>query len=282
MVSEQRKRENVNKYLILTAILASACSGGDFEEGSEEALDVSEETITLTPSYGLRGGAITGTNSGSRCNEGGSNGTCFVPRYKTIEFKLDTNSVPLNSDRDMFATELTNARASHGASAIAGGFRFFNFQQRGWCQDNHVCVSVRAQSPTAPVYNSAFTPTSSIRRYIECIPQDTQAMGGNTNVSTFGLMTCNINFAALKAFKGVASNTACSSSTACSIQQLMYHAVAQAAGNGWTKLSSGNQTGVDFDVSITSTAIGTGDACRRSKFDPKSPRMIVLWEPCAL
>jgi hypothetical protein len=268
------------KYLVLLSVSLSACGGAEQSDDGQE-LGTSQAALTLSTNYGVRGGAVQGEDTGGRCAAGAS-GTCFVPRYKTIEFRLSTNGVPLNADRNMFATELNNARGSNGAGGVAGGFSFLNFQQRGWCQSGHICVQVNAQSATLPNFNSAWTPTTSIRRYIQCIPEQTQAMGEGTNVSTFGLMTCNINFVGLKAFKGIASATACPNSTACSIQELMYYAVAQAAGNGWTKNSSGNNTGVDFDVSPTTTAIGAGDSCRRADYDSTSPHMVFRFETCQL
>lgn len=276
------KPSNIVKAFICCVAFV-ACAGADLEDnGSDQEIGTAEQPITLAPSYGVRNVGVQAIDSGGRCFQPAS-GNCYVPRFKVIEVDLDTNGVPLNADRTMFGTEKTNAINSNNASGVKGGFTFMAFQQQGFCSTGHTCVRVKAQSSTPPVFNAAWTPATSIRRYIQCIPGDTVAMGEGTNLFTFGNMVCNVNFVGLKAFLGVGSGTNCPNSTACGVQQLMYHAVAQVAGNGWTTAPSGNNNGADFDVSATSFAISAGDICRRSQYNPTTPHVFFnLPDTCAL
>jgi hypothetical protein len=277
----------MKKHLLsyLPAVFALACSSAPIDDSDYwsddaqgEELGSLEQDITVQQVYGVQLG-----NAGKqlRCVAGASS-DCMVPSTRTIEVDIDVNGIPLNNDRQLFASMLEGERVK--LDGLDNGFNIQHFSQTGFPPAGEsVCLFhpqavFAAQSPSA----------TDTRHYI-----GGYQYGGLTDQGTYtqwNTFQARGDFAAMKAHKGgpLSPDGSCinAGGNPCllGMRKMVQAFLGACVGAGLTSNVSANGTGIDVDVVTTNTqdAITTGDSCRAKAYNPSGAGVTIQASSCAL
>lgn len=258
------------------------CSGEDVLEYSRETTDVWETSEFNEPGFELvnDGGApdagdgdksrfdasygvsIGSSNAQFRCAAGQA-GDCRIPLFRTVQVGLNVDGVPLNADRTMFGSMLTEAMRL--ANLPDNGFSYHRENGTG-CAPDEVCLTFFAQSPLSFPAGLA---TDDVRRYIGLQYGQVNDMGTH---GTWKQMSARANWTSLKTFRGDATCAgAIPGGDVClnGMKHLLLNAILAASGSGITNSASGTANGADRDVDgQTGPFASAGDVCRQRDYDP--------------